>query len=68
MFENGFLHGDCMTVTGKTIEENLENISPSRLPAAPRARSRASRAGTACIAEQRRRRQSSLVVVVGRGA
>ena len=28
MLENGFLHGDCMTVTGKTIEENLENISP----------------------------------------
>lgn len=23
MLEEGFLHGDCMTVTGKTIEENL---------------------------------------------
>ncbi len=23
MLENGYLHGDCMTVTGKTIEENL---------------------------------------------
>ena len=28
MLENGFLHGDCITVTGKTIEENLKNISP----------------------------------------
>ena len=28
MLENSFLHGDCMTVTGKTIEENLKNISP----------------------------------------
>jgi dihydroxy-acid dehydratase len=24
--EKGFLHGDCMTVTGKTLAENLENI------------------------------------------
>jgi dihydroxy-acid dehydratase len=26
MLENGFLHGDCMTVTGKTIAENLANV------------------------------------------
>jgi len=26
LLENGFLHGDCLTVTGKTIAENLENI------------------------------------------
>ncbi len=25
---NGLLHGDCLTVTGKTIEENLADISP----------------------------------------
>jgi dihydroxy-acid dehydratase len=25
MLDKGYLHGDCMTVTGKTIEENLEN-------------------------------------------
>jgi dihydroxy-acid dehydratase len=24
--DKGFLHGDCMTVTGKTIAENLENV------------------------------------------
>ena len=28
MLENGYLHGDCITVTGKTIEENLKKISP----------------------------------------
>ena len=26
MLENGMLHGDCMTVTGKTLAENLENL------------------------------------------
>lgn len=26
--EKGYLHGDCMTVTGKTVAENLENIHP----------------------------------------
>ncbi len=26
LFEGGFLHGDCLTVTGKTIAENLENV------------------------------------------
>lgn len=26
MLENGFLHGDCLTVTGKTIAENLASI------------------------------------------
>jgi len=26
LLEKGFLHGDCMTVTGKTISENLKNI------------------------------------------
>jgi len=29
MLERGYLHGDCLTVTGQTIEENLKNISPS---------------------------------------
>lgn len=28
MLENGLLDGNCMTITGKTIAENLENISP----------------------------------------
>jgi dihydroxy-acid dehydratase len=27
LFDAGFLHGDCITVTGKTIAENLEEIS-----------------------------------------
>ena len=27
LLDNGYLHGDCMTVTGKTIEENLKDIT-----------------------------------------
>ncbi len=27
LLENGLLHGDCMTITGKTIAENLEGVS-----------------------------------------
>jgi len=26
LLENGYLHGDCLTVTGKTIKENLEDF------------------------------------------
>ena len=26
LLDNGFLHGDCLTVTGRTIAENLENV------------------------------------------
>ncbi len=26
LFDGGFIHGDCMTVTGKTMKENLRNI------------------------------------------
>ena len=26
LFDGGYIHGDCLTVTGKTIEENLKNI------------------------------------------
>ena len=26
LYEGGYIHGDCMTVTGKTVGENLENI------------------------------------------
>src|SRR6188474_935993 len=28
LLERGYLHGDCMTVTGKTLAENLEDASP----------------------------------------
>tara|TARA_B100000945_G_scaffold321563_1_gene337003 strand:+ start:7141 stop:8802 length:1662 start_codon:yes stop_codon:yes gene_type:complete len=28
MLENNLLHGDCMTVTGKTLEENLNSVDP----------------------------------------
>ncbi len=31
LLDNGLLHGDCMTVTGKTIAENLADV-PSQLP------------------------------------
>ena len=27
LLDNGFIHGDCITVTGKTIAENLEGVS-----------------------------------------
>ncbi|WP_461136316.1 dihydroxy-acid dehydratase [Spirosoma lituiforme] len=27
LYQNGMLHGDCLTVTGKTVAENLEEIS-----------------------------------------
>ncbi|MEQ8307491.1 MAG: dihydroxy-acid dehydratase [Hoeflea sp.] len=27
MLEHGYLHGDCMTVTGRTIAENMEKVS-----------------------------------------
>src|SRR5699024_2517373 len=26
LYENGLIHGDCLTVTGKTIAENLEEV------------------------------------------
>ncbi len=26
LFEGGFIHGDCLTVTGKTIKENLKSV------------------------------------------
>ena len=29
MLENGYLHGDCLTVTGKTIKENLKGVNIS---------------------------------------
>ncbi|MDN6173794.1 MAG: dihydroxy-acid dehydratase [Brevibacterium sp.] len=28
LLDNGLLNGDCMTVTGKTVAENLEHINP----------------------------------------
>jgi dihydroxy-acid dehydratase len=28
LLEKGFLHGDCITVTGKTVAENLKNVLP----------------------------------------
>jgi dihydroxy-acid dehydratase len=28
LLEKGYLHGDCMTVTGKTLEENLKDAAP----------------------------------------
>jgi dihydroxy-acid dehydratase len=30
LLDGGYLHGDCMTVTGKTVAENLRNIVVSR--------------------------------------
>ena len=31
LYENGFIHGDCLTVTGKTIAENLEEVAPLKV-------------------------------------
>ena len=28
LLEGGFLHGDCMTVTGKTLADNLKDVKP----------------------------------------
>lgn len=28
LYENGYIHGDCLTVTGKTIAENLAEVAP----------------------------------------
>jgi dihydroxy-acid dehydratase len=28
LLEKGLLHGDCLTVTGKTVEENLKGVKP----------------------------------------
>jgi dihydroxy-acid dehydratase len=28
LLDKGFLHGDCLTVTGKTVAENLKDIAP----------------------------------------
>ncbi len=30
LLDEGFLHGDCMTVTGKTLAENLSEVTPLR--------------------------------------
>ena len=27
LLEHGFLHGDCMTVTGRTLAENMEHVA-----------------------------------------
>ena len=27
LLDNGLLHGDCLTVTGKTVAENLQNVT-----------------------------------------
>lgn len=29
LLDAGLLHGDCMTVTGRTVAQNLENVSPN---------------------------------------
>ena len=30
LLDAGLLHGDCMTVTGRTVAENLEGVKPLR--------------------------------------
>ena len=31
LLEHGLLHGDCMTVTGKTVSKNLEFINTGKI-------------------------------------
>jgi dihydroxy-acid dehydratase len=31
LLENDFIHGDCLTVTGKTLAENLEDVPPLKV-------------------------------------
>lgn len=33
LLDNGFLHGDCLTVTGKTLAENLKDVAPLQFEA-----------------------------------
>ena len=28
LLDNGYLHGECLTVTGKTLAENLSQVEP----------------------------------------
>jgi dihydroxy-acid dehydratase len=30
LLDNGYLHGDCLTVTGKTLAENLASVTPMK--------------------------------------
>jgi dihydroxy-acid dehydratase len=38
LLDHGYLHGDCMTVTGRTIAENLKSVkwNPTRTSSAGR--------------------------------
>ncbi len=31
LLDAGLLHGDCLTVTGKTMAENLDDLAPAQL-------------------------------------
>jgi dihydroxy-acid dehydratase len=31
LLKKGLIHGDCLTVTGKTLEENLKEVSDLKL-------------------------------------
>ena len=32
LYDGGFIHGECMTVTGKTIKENLDELAIAEIP------------------------------------
>ena len=52
LFENGLLHGDCLTITGKTVAENL-----AVCPASPRAK-------TSCIRSRTRSRTTGHIRIM----
>jgi dihydroxyacid dehydratase/phosphogluconate dehydratase len=56
LLDNGFLHGDCMTVTGRTLAENMERVRGTRTrtwSARPTTRSRQPAASSASGATSR---------------
>ena len=67
LLDGGYLHGDCITVTGKTIAENLKDVKfpdePGRGPSARRSRSRRPAAWSCSKAISRRK--GAIVKVAG---
>ena len=44
LLDGGFIHGDCMTVTGKTIAENIRDVKFNPEPEGDAAREQSARA------------------------
>ena len=69
LLERGFLHGDCMTVTGKTLAENLADAAAARARASrssSRSRTRSCRAATSGSCAATSRRTASVAKITGK--